>query len=155
MGVRCADCGLLAVRPSNSHELTEAIDTDREGEFSGSAGVSRSLRCFVRAAPFVATLRHPNEAGPDGNRRALAVIWEDRECASFLPHWHGYSPKERLEMHLVEQQREWQAAQRQADLDRAERVRQEDNRQRWRLAYFSVFCGAVGFLIAWALGLKK
>lgn len=147
--VQCVTCGLLTVRPSNSQDLVEAIDADRDGEFHGNASVSRSLRCFVGADSFAVPLRHPN-AGPDDKRLVLNVIGAERECPKHIPYWQGFTAKERVQMRMLEEQREWQAKESLAAEERArawEAKQAESGRiESRKLAAFGVFVAAIGYL---------
>ena len=123
MSVMCKDCGLLAIRRKDSRELVEVEYGIRHGASMPGGeqiGVPMSPLDFMHAKadkvyvprPFCFAMvpeidaeaklevKHP------GDREAAfqAIIAKPRDCDSFIPWSQGFTPKEHVEMHLLEKQ---------------------------------------------------
>jgi len=79
----------------------------------------------------------------------------DREAADRA--WRAEQDEKRREAEAAQKEadRRFHQEQRAEDLARSERIRKEDLRQRWLLAILPIIAGAIGFFIAWVMGLKK
>lgn len=128
--VRCADCGLLALRNNEMHRLVEADFRYRE------EGIPRRNQqgvviydivpvCFVREVNF-----HEEIGDRPKDKAAPLVLRKERECKSFMPWCQGYSPKEHIEMNILQEQRDWQL--RREEEDRRWRASQAEQEQEWR-----------------------
>lgn len=124
--VRCAECGFLAVK--RKEQLVEA-DEDYRIRGSMPSGIvpargdEKSHEC--PAVCFVRAVRLSEEPGS-----YLDVIRRDRKCAQYTT-WHlGFSPKEHIEMTLVQQQRQFELRQRKLELRWRDRQAKRD--RKWR-----------------------
>ena len=128
--VKCADCGFLALLNIRTRQLVDVEDSIRAGGGipSDSAGYFYDERpfCFIRKFNFC------DEVGPRADNGArIAVISKQRDCDGFT-EWHqGFSPKEHVEMTLLEEQREWQRKREEADM--VAREQQATREHKWRL----------------------
>lgn len=136
---RCADCGYLAIRNPDTHELEETISDIREfGELptifpkSGS-GVVRLLHtktpvCFAMAANLAKEIQ-------DGCKFKDAIN-KDRQCARWSQWKQGYSPKEHDQMLASE------IAQRAADRQAADNARMQQRQLVWMVVSAFIQGGA-------------
>ena len=114
--VKCSECGFLAVRNTESHELEEADETFREKgiiPLTGHAeGRPRSRHeplplCFARCHDLQEEFKNvPGEdkAVPGGVHR---VIIKERQCDAFTEWQQGFTPKEHREMIDRRWERKW------------------------------------------------
>jgi hypothetical protein len=182
--VKCKDCGFLAFKYLKSGKLTGVDAPFREKPNMNERG--RFRRFSGRPVCFVAATDMDEEIGMSGPKDEIAipeVISKERECGGYTSVIHGLSPREHLQMQLMEEQkkrederdrvyREWQIKMeyeiRDAD---AKREDARDNAQRaWhasqsdiaskaedarnsRSIWFSLLGVAVGLLIGFPLQL--
>ena len=118
--MKCRDCGFLAVRNPKTGHFQEAIGPTRN---NGAVDGYHTLpHCSVAAYDI-------NVECSDRPENFLPVTKEERTCGHFTAWHEGFSPKEHLEMRLLEQQRQWQ---RDRDKDDREwRDKQAENEHKW------------------------
>ena len=112
--VKCAECGLLAVRNLDSQELCSPGETQRKnGQPPAGAGAKANLDitpiCAVRAHDL------PEEVQGSGPAHSVEVMGKDRECDRFMDWSPAYSPREHLEKRREEEQAERDRKWRQKD----------------------------------------
>jgi hypothetical protein len=113
--VKCADCGLLSLRPKNQEYIISGISlispdiAYRDSgivsqEFATSAGPGCGYQpiCAAWQYNYSEEFRHINH-DDKGKPLALSIITEERSCSQFIKLRHGFSPKEHLDMHISEQ----------------------------------------------------
>ena len=137
--VRCADCGLLCYKNQATrtfeHVDAEARKTAQFPTYKLGGGNIRfryDPYCLVLACDLAKELKArtpPSDAG--GNFQSpieavLEVIGEQRECSSWVKWRPGFSPKEHMEMQLLDEQRKWEQEQRERDRRWQEEMRKED-----------------------------
>jgi hypothetical protein len=136
--VRCADCGYLAVKNYHTRELIEAEAAIRQtGRQPGSICLPGTPDLVYDLTPICFALAYDlrTECGRPGNPEQLAeaflrVIREPRLC-TYITKWRqGFSPKEHMEMQILEQQKRHAEEQRQRDLAWQEERRKEDRDNR-------------------------
>jgi len=137
--VKCADCGFLAVRITETRELVDAempLRTDgslstHSAVLSGGFITTNATMfdthhvCFVQAFDLVAeTGIHPADA------QRKAMVLNQRDCHSFTPWQQGFTPKEHRQMLSLKEERE----ERQKFYERERDERNEDrvSERRWR-----------------------
>ena len=101
--VKCRECGFLAVRDQLGEVCEAARDTREKGsrrDYSGHPGCP-SLFCYRGSAAFPAVPTNPIQ-------EIAAAIDKEIDCPTHTPWLEGRSPKEHVEMDLIEQQRAWQ-----------------------------------------------
>ena len=107
--VKCGDCGFLALRNSYTGALDEADEGFRE---SGTASRIRRDLSVVPTDSYIEPFLYPYQGAPlcfarainlarelsRLNRPVLDIISQERDCLSFTPWEHGFTPKEHREM---------------------------------------------------------
>ena len=146
--VNCAECGFLAVRHIETHELVEADKSYRlcglipsVGEHNGTPHSIWEIHpiCFVGAYNLGLLEILKIQQGQSEIDSVIEVVNERRECNSFT-EWHlGLTPKEHKEMQSIKEQREWQEKQRKSD--RWWRF--------WEILAFIIAGAATAFIAAW------
>jgi hypothetical protein len=149
----CAECGYLGIRSSTTKELVEVEETfRREGAEDRTGGVQAAYVgkpvCAIMAADLQAVV---------SSRRGSSIaqmLSEQRNCEHGTRWLRGFTPKEHLQMNLIEEQREkhrkweeedraWRQAQaerneacleRQARIDQEWRESQARTEHEWRLS---------------------
>ena len=121
---RCADCGFLAVRDTDTREFSEVeLGMLKEWEIPRSTLRPAFKRfedvpvCFVLAARLTVGV-------------VLEVIRTERKCSRFTPREHGFTPKDHREMELSRDLLRTQQEQR--DHDRDWEARQEAATREWQ-----------------------
>jgi len=127
--VRCADCGYLGVRRCNDRAL---VSPDTEQRRTGEAPAPPDLetQSLMIDIPILETKplcamgailldeefddelgRSPPDALRQVSERNVAVLvtQKERQCGQFVKWMPALSPKEHLDMNVLERQREWQA----------------------------------------------
>lgn len=171
MSVKCKDCGYLAVQCDTTRQWIEAsrdfrntgfIEWEsfaRTGQWEDPSSLAgrRIYReepaCFRGKADFVAELELFGHGRIPGEEERCKVFDKERDCDGFRRWQLGFTPKEHLEMDLLEKQRDWQ--QREAQLQRDWQVAQEakaDSRHRQHLQV-AALAAVVGAMIAGAFTL--
>lgn len=155
--VRCSECGLLTLRSTVTGIFLEADEIFREdGNRYSPLDVGVGPLCLAMAHDLQA--EHQGGLGSPEPQRTQKVIRSDRRCGRFIPWRQGYTPREHLDMHYLDQakaadadrlreQREWQAEQRRLDQERSDRQHRENVRQRWYLGLLPFALAAVWYLI--------
>lgn len=145
--VRCEICGLLCIRARNTRELIEVEKSIRdEGVIPKSTDAihRQSLPisdpfpiCFAQV-PINAEYQEridKHQKLSDSVRQGTfrEIITKDRKCdelGCFIEWMQGFSPKEHVEMNMLENQRQWQ---RQMELDAQKwREDQAERDRKWR-----------------------
>lgn len=107
--VRCADCGLLAVRNPNTFMLEEMDEWSRERGRTNYPARDPSDQVSVMMAPAAIPLcsvmaydllKEIKDQGRLPNATSLAVIQKDRDCRQFSTWHRGFLPKEHKQMLL-------------------------------------------------------
>jgi len=137
--VKCAACGFLAVIRISPRELAEAEAEYRSrghiADNNGRLVYEEFPVCFVRAARLKSEWVATRQAGQE----PTGILKSERDCSAFIPWQQGFSPKEHVEMQLLEQQRTWQAT-RENDQRNWQKQESADNKK-WRA--FELFVMAV------------
>jgi len=153
---KCADCGLLAARNSQTRELEEVQEDYRNtgkapkwsvevprrtpeffAAWVGKEGLGTPV-CFMRVYDLSVEFK-PNEMGA-AEEKCLQILGKERECSSFIEWKQGFTPKEHREMMDREGMLKWQAEREDKDRDwRAEQERIR-NKQEWRRYIFLAVC---------------
>ena len=162
--VKCAECGLLALRTPGQEIRQAGHDARTNGRVPDGHG---QMPVCIRGAASLD--KEMAGATPDA---FVQVVSKDRECDKFYTWHEGYSPKEHLDMVAQEtllkmqaDQREadkrWQAEQRERDQRREDERREKDRKQeeerhksdrQWQVrliiagGLFGVICGIIGFV---------
>lgn len=130
--VKCKDCGYLAWRHRNTWELIEVDLEHREGTADSlpSMAIRKEIVMSQEVCFCAAHDLRAEELSPAKSQEA--VIWKDRVCTSYTKWCPGLSPKEHMQMHLLEEQRK-----REDERDAAQREWQkvqEQERRDWEAA---------------------
>jgi hypothetical protein len=143
--VKCQECGFLAWRSKKTRELVEV-----EPEYRTFPDMNTNGRYqYFDSIPacFVAALDIGKEFPPStpiSVKATTEVISKPRECGEYTRVRHGLSPKEHLQMWMLEEQRKRDDARdeamrkREDDRDEAQRqwqARQESKLAGWAAAY--------------------
>ncbi len=135
--VKCADCGLLCVRRLDSRALEE-VDSEvrRTWKLPSQPNTSYKMHddlplCFDRVEEFQLELALVKDSGTtcDG---IIGILSKERDCPSFDAWKQGFSPKEHVELKILNDQRLWQATR--EDADRLWRDRQEERRELYEMS---------------------
>lgn len=116
--VKCVECGFLAVRHLETQVLVGPGDNQRK---TGAPPEGMELRANLDITPVCAIGAcelQEDVVGPIAAYAAKAMQ-KERECSLFTPWIPVLSPKEHLDMTVLERQKEWQR-----------KCQEED--QRWR-----------------------
>ncbi len=116
--VKCADCGYLAVRNKETHALVSPAREQREtGEAPPAPGaVERPIGTIPICAIGVCDLRRKVEEARRGmvgkpvirdGEAPKAVIQKDHDCQRSTKWIPALSPKEHIDMDLLEKQQVW------------------------------------------------
>ena len=146
--VRCADCGFLAFRNPDTHDLEEVGEEtrktggfrvfQREREGARPFYVTTGPRCFVMRHDLPAEVKEAAEQIPQESRDYTAinlpVLQRERVCDGWCRWNQGFSPKEHKEMLLNLEGRILESRERQRD--------------RWWLVGATLAGAAVGFIAA-------
>ena len=102
--VKCADCGFVAVRGVESQQLFGPLHEQRRSghspaNFNGVAINHVAPICVVGAFDLEQELPQPGPA------HAANLMAKERECLKFTKWIPGLSPKEHIDMDLMERQR--------------------------------------------------
>ncbi len=147
--VKCANCGFLAIRNSQTRELMEVEPVIREEGrrrsilpgFRYTWGYETPV-CFMNAYNLWDETGDLNKATSESIQ---ATIQKERECKAFVTWQHGYTPKEHKEMLDRQEMLKWQAAREDAD-------KKWQTRQQWFMVIiagiFTVLGGIIGAVIA-------
>ncbi len=159
--VKCADCGYLSLRHTNSRQL---LDAEEQFRTTGNipspkkGGIDLSYDdypiCFMRVVNF----RTDQEAGKSKDQdKCVRCLKRERECDKFTPWLMGFTPKEHYEVIQENTRLKWQADREREDREfRAEQVRLADERYRkslrdnwWRLVATAFGSLLVGLAVAY------
>jgi hypothetical protein len=133
--VKCIDCGYLTLRRNSTRELVEVeaeirdtgeIPKDHYGPRDIQPLYDPPLICFRNKFKLYEEQNAVTGVGPAG--RILAVINKERPCDKFKKWVQGFTPKQHVEMDLIERQ--------QASIDRKDR-------RDWWWRIFELFVMAV------------
>jgi hypothetical protein len=108
------------------------LEVDEEFRHVGDRGHGPSGKMLYFGRPICAinAYRINLEADNDSLKETLKVLLSERQCEGFTPWQKGYTPKEHLEMNLLEQQR--QRGIREREDDRRWREQQAERDRVWR-----------------------
>jgi hypothetical protein len=127
--VKCADCGYLAVRVRRTRLLFDAEQDYRDSGSIPSIGnegiYDPAPICFVRAINISAEYKPA-----DGTPERQKIVQKERDCQEFTEWQQGLTPKEHLEMNLLEQQQ--QRLDKREKEDRNWRLAQAEREREWR-----------------------
>lgn len=139
---KCAECGYLTIRRNDrtllaaDKEFREALQLPPSVDgYGGQGAVSydQTPLCFMQKVDFREHWnfnRGANERERIGHVLHFITTDHAQPCDSFT-EWHfGFSPKEHVEMNLIERQREWQ--EKCDNRDHEWRASQEARQQEWR-----------------------
>lgn len=139
--VTCAACGFFAVRHLESQLLVSPGAAQRK---SGHPPGGPNAKCAVGTVPFCAVNSEAaHEHGVEYTPPAefVKIAKSTRECGAFTKWLPGLTPKEHLDMAVLEDQRTWQ---RKCDTeDKQWRESQDKDNRRWRLIELGVMGGLV------------
>ena len=151
--VRCENCGFLALRDYETHELVEADVKCRESTiFARNMGVPL---CFVREHEIGKEVLDMRDAQQiDAQEAAPKVMRMERQCSAFTPWYQGFTPKEHREMLLDLERKKLELQERQAERQWTEQREQGSRRFQLFNTLVSAFAGAVfaavvGGVFAW------
>ncbi len=119
--VKCADCGLLALRHYETRKLCEA---EPEWRRTGVFVCDDAKRLY--SGPVLCLAKIQILPSVNDERACFAEVAKDRECGSFLPWQQGFTPKEHMEMRLSREMIESEQRWREAQAERERRWREED-----------------------------
>lgn len=147
--VRCCDCGYLSLREVYNRELYSPEATYREtGEPPMASSISPFPICLMRACDFRTELKVQREGHHSSSVKIVDVIRRDRPCDKFTIWQQGLSPKEHLQMDILERQAERDRKWRQEDVAMAK----EAMKVSVRSYLVAAVIGAIATLAAVALG---
>jgi hypothetical protein len=96
---RCDQCGFLALRSSQSHELDIADEQFRQ------QGYINQQRHYALPICAMGVVNFRDEMNPGREEMALAAIQKNRSCTEMM-RWHpSLTPKEHADMRIAEQSR--------------------------------------------------
>ncbi len=146
--VKCAECGFLAIRNTESRELEEAEEIFREKGVVPTTGYLEGQPtsrheplplCFAQVCDLKAEFKKADKMGSPGYVALDSVIHMERDCSDFTPWQQGFTPKEHREMLDRQEWRDWQERQRKAD-------------RRWRIIEIGIMVIMTGgFIVLGAL----
>lgn len=128
--MKCRDCGYLAVRMLADRSLVEIEKSFRDTGKMPTGLMGNSIYdnfplCFAGEQQF-----HDDIGDHPTTTSMVAAMAKDRECGSYYEWRLGHTPKEHLEMKILQEQRAWQRAQEEAD--RQWRETQAKQQHEWR-----------------------
>lgn len=170
--VKCRDCGYLSVRDRGTGEL---MSPDNDYRQSGAVAMTMPHIapfpiCMRRACDFPKELNMKSERHAIYPKDAAVVLDKERDCEKFIPWQQGLSPKEHLEMDIIERReqreidmiekreqrdRQWRLADEKSQKDREERDRkwrQEDVKADTRRTKIEIVMGSVAIIAALIAG---
>jgi hypothetical protein len=111
---KCAECGFLAVRHSETRKLEEAEKAFRERGTIPIVGMGRPYQrhesmplCFMGSYDLRDECNKRAKKGNPNQKTILEVIQEERQCGSFTKWQLGFTPKEHKEMLDSEKMQKW------------------------------------------------
>ncbi len=107
---QCMKCGFVAARDFLTRTMLEVDEGFRKHADRGH-GPSGKVLYFERPICAAMAFNLSEEATDTSERQTLAVLSRERECDSFTPWQQEFTPKEHLEMKMLQQQKEWQLEQ--------------------------------------------
>lgn len=142
--VKCRDCGFLAVRMRATHETPARlieVEDDYRSKGAYDESYDRVPICFMRKADlrweigewtkkFDAATKADQAMREPLTNQLWAIIDRERECDGYTDWLRGWSPREHLEMQMLEEQRN--ELRRQAEADQVWRERQDTAEREWR-----------------------
>lgn len=133
--VKCAECGFLAMRHSQTRQLMDAEEKLRTRGYIDSLSISSHDLVYDKyPVCYALKLDFRSEIGgnSDESTRTKAVQCE-RNCDGYTPWQIGFTPKEHKEMIQEAERRRWQEQRDEADRnDRIERERRQADDARER-----------------------
>ena len=164
--VRCAECGFLSARNTETRNLEEIEFKSRQ---DGNIGKQRYVLvpvCFamtvnfdkeaeeLRNSPKYATRK--NEIGevisPKYDALVKVILSKERECESFIKWHQGSTPKEHQEMMDREAMLKWQDEREEADRNWREQQEKWHSREEWRRYIFMAIITVMAVIIGVILG---
>ena len=135
----CAECGYLTIHNRKTRELVEVETAIRGGgKIPAFADETRTGDQPVYEKPFLCFMREPQVTAdlqdgtyPSFEKQRDAVFHKLRTCESWTAWKQGFTPKEHLEMNLLQEQRDWQR--KCQDADQSWRESQDRRDRRWRV----------------------
>lgn len=128
----CKECGYLGIRNNETRELVEVDEAYREHGRNPPGG---KLPQLYHGAPVCTVMAHDlsQETKHAEGRDVVEMLKQPRDCGDRgkSTAWQrGFTPKEHVQMQLLEQQQAWQRQM--AEDERAWRERQEERARAWR-----------------------
>lgn len=136
--VKCQECGFLAWRNIHTRELVEAEAEYRKNPDMSITELARNFQseplCYLAAYDIRREIKEhvaiPGSNGQEPSNKVLHVISKERDCLSYTEWTHGLSPKEHLNMNLLEAQRKREDAR--DDALRAREDRRDAFQRKWQ-----------------------
>jgi len=125
--VTCKECGYLAIRNVETRALCEA-----EEEFRNTAELPTNFNGVVifETTPICYRRRRARNTYGKTKTEICTKLNDEIDCDSFIDWNHGHSPREHLEMDILERQRVWQESRLADDREQAERRLTKDREYR-------------------------
>jgi hypothetical protein len=141
----CINCGLLGRRHEMDGPIATSVDyASRYGRETGDIGVFGTSRgdaalsiYNTRATCFVGKADLSGEIGSMGGmlgseqqEKTLVALTKQRECPRWYPFAEFFSPREHLDMQMLDEQRRWQ--ERESARNREHEERMADMQRQWQ-----------------------
>lgn len=128
--VKCADCGLLALRKGEIDELPilpTSLGIRRNGVVAGGQlEFDHKPYCCINEHPINDQCDERNKESNNMQAAFRETIQAERTCAEFTEWIPSLTPKEHIEMNILQRQREEIEKRRKADEDFRNEIRNED-----------------------------
>lgn len=137
--IKCADCGFLGVRHLITQELVSPAEEQRQ---NGTPPESDNGRPNLDTEPVCAVGATVLWDDSEGDYGPAHLIQKERDCSRFSRWIPALSPKEHLDMDMLEQQRQWQQEQARLAEDRhRETMTQAKAINWWQVVMLGAFVG--------------
>lgn len=123
--VQCKKCGCVGARDFLTRILLEVDESFRSDADRGH-GPSGKVLYFGKPVCAAMAWNLGSEADGDGATDTLQILDRERKCDSFVTWQPGSSPREHVEMRLIEEQRAFQKSLLEEQSVRDRKRRQED-----------------------------
>ena len=129
--VKCSDCGYLAMRVEASREIVEADEPVRkDGKPQTSLGLYPYPLCFETKIDVEQETKNLPDSISGRDKQVLEILNIERVCDRFIAYQLGFSPRERYDMQMLEEQRKFQEER--LDADRQFRKQQDGDTRDWQ-----------------------
>jgi len=155
--VKCAECGYLGVRHPHTYELVTPDERQREtGIPTGIFTVGDKTTilgdmpiCAVGACDLRKECEQTRKVASELGKVPCEVTHKDRECSQFTDLIPGLTPKEHIEMNLLQEQRIWQQTNQAAN----DRRQQSDSARNFRVNFLLVLVSIAAAIASWWVAL--